>query len=120
MAVNYTNAAKADRMNATRTHFVNGSLEIRTSANDVLVTFALTGTAGSVSNAVWTLAFANGTVSAGDDGVAHNAVIKTSGGTANLTGLTVGTSASDIILDNTNIASGQNVTITSAAITHAA
>lgn len=120
MAVTYTNVAKAVRMNATRDHFVNGTMEIRDSSNVVLVTFTLNATAGSVDNAVWTLTFVDSTVAAGAAGTAHNAVIKTSGGTPDLTGLTVGTSGTDIILDNTNIASGQNVTITSATITHAA
>lgn len=120
MAVTYNNVAKAVRMNATRSHFAGGTMEIRNSSDNVLVTFTLDGNAGSVNNAVWTLTFDDSTVAASSAGTADKAVIKTSGGDADLTGLTVGTSGTDIILDNTNIASGQNVTITSATITHAA
>lgn len=42
-----------------------------------------------------------------------------SGGTDVITGLTVGLSASDIILDSVGITAGQTVTINSASITHA-
>ena len=122
MPVTYTNAAKAARMTATRDHFASGKLIIRDSSNTTLVEFALTAGGGTVTNAVWTLAFTASTVAAAEAGVGHNAVIQTSGapGDNDLTGLTVGTSGTDIILDNTNIAVGQNVTITSASITHAA
>lgn len=120
MAVNYATAVKTDRMNATRGRFVNGTLEILTAADALLATFTLSATAGSVSGAVWTLAFANSTVAAGASGTAAKAQIKTSGGTAEVTGLTVGTTGADINLNNTNIASGQNVTLSSATITHAA
>jgi hypothetical protein len=120
MPVNYTNAAKEERMKATRDHFAGGKLQIRNSSNTVLVEFTLTGGGGTVSNALWTLAFVNNTVAAAAPGTAHNAIIITSGTAADLTGLTVGTSSADVILDNTNITAGQNVTITSASITHAA
>ncbi len=46
--------------------------------------------------------------------------IRDSNSTDIITGLTVGTSATDIILDNTSINTGQTVTINSATITHAA
>lgn len=119
MAVTYATAVKTARITATRDHFVNGTLEIQTAANAVLATFTLTNPGGSIAGAVWTLAFSASTVAAGATGVATKAQLKTSGGTANLTGLTVGTSASDIILDNTSINSGQNVTLSSGTITHA-
>lgn len=120
MAVTYATAVKTARMTATRDHFADGTLEIGTSGmSTVLATFGLSGTGGSVSGSVWTLAFDAGTVAASASGTAAAARIKNSGGTANLTGLTVGTSGSDINLDNTNIASGQNVTLSSATITHA-
>jgi hypothetical protein len=120
MAVDYATAVKTDRMNATRSRFANGTLEILTAANALLATFALSATAGSVTGAVWTLAYVNGTVTAGAAGTAAKAQIKTSSGVAEITGLTVGTSGADINLNNTNIANGQSVTLTSSAITHAA
>jgi hypothetical protein len=65
------------------------------------------------------LAFDAGSVTASGTGTAAAARIKTSGGTSNLTGLTVGTSGSDINLDSTSITSGQTVTLSSATIQHA-
>lgn len=121
MAVTYTNAMKEDRMTATRDLVANGTLEIGTSGmGTVLATFGLSDTGGTVSNAVWTLAFDSGTVTAGNTGTAAAAQIKDSGGTVQISGLTVGTSGSDINLDNTSIADGQSVSLTSAMITHAA
>ena len=119
MAVTYNTAVKEDRMTATRDYFANGSLEIMTSGDAVLATFGLAADGGSIAGAVWTLVFDASTVSASGTGTAAKAQIKTSGGSAHLTGLTVGTSASDIILDNTSITSGQDVTLSSATITHA-
>ena len=120
MAVTYATAVKTARMTATRDHFASGTLEIGTAGMAaVLATFTLSASGGTIANDVWTLAFANGTVTASAAGMAAAARIKNSGGTANLTGLTVGTSGSDINLNNTSIANGQSVTLTSATITHA-
>lgn len=120
MAVNYTNAVKALRLNSTRTHFVNGTIEIGTTGfTTILATFTLTATAGSVTNDIWTLALTNSTVTATGTGTAAAARIKTSGGVIDLSGLTVSTTGADINLNNTSIATGQNVTLSSATITHA-
>lgn len=120
MAVVYTNTVKVSRMTATRDFFANGTLEIMTAADAVLVVFTLSATGGTIAGAgVWTLAFVANTVAATAGGVATKAQIKNSGGTAHLTGLTVATSGADINLNNTNIANGQNVTLSSATITHA-
>jgi hypothetical protein len=104
MAVTYDAAVKTARITATRDQVANGTLEI--------------GTA-SMAAVLATLAFDAGTVAAGAAGTAAAARIKDSGGTARITGLTVGTSGSDINLDNTSIANGQNVTLSSATLTHA-
>lgn len=119
MAVTYAAAVKTARITATRDHFVNGTLEILTAADAVLATFTMSATGGTVSGSVWTLAFVASTVAAGAAGTAAKAQIKTSGAAANLTGLTVGTSGADINLNNTSITAGQNVTLSSATITHA-
>ncbi|WP_286237978.1 hypothetical protein [Neptuniibacter halophilus] len=120
MSVNYTAAVKTARMTATRDHFADGILEIGTAGmGTVLATFGLSVAGGSISTDTWTLAFDNNTVSASAAGVAAEARIKTSGAASDLTGLTVGTSGTDVVLDNTNIANGQDVTLTSAAIQHA-
>lgn len=119
MAVTYATAVKTARMTATRDHFANGTLEILTAADGVLAVFGLAASGGSIAGAVWTLAFDAGTVAASGSGTAAKAQIKTAGGTANLAGLTVGLSGSDINLDSVSITSGQNVTLSSATITHA-
>lgn len=120
MTVTYNAAVKEDRMEATMDYFANGSLEILDASNNVLATFGLDSAGGSVSGAVWTLVFDADTVEATGTGTAAKAQIKTSGGDAHLTGLTVGTAATDIVLDSTSITTGQDVTLSSATITHAA
>lgn len=125
MPVIYNTAVKTDRMEATMAYFANGSLELLSAGDAVLATFGLDSNGGTVSGAVWTLVFDSDTVSgesaASTGTAAAKARIKTSGGDAHLTGLTVGTvgSGEDIELINTSISSGQDVTISSATITHA-
>lgn len=122
MSVNYATAAKTSRMTATRDHFADGTLEIGTAGMVlVLATFGLSASGGSVAGAVWTLGFDASTViaSAGAATIAAEARIKTSGGSADLTGLTVGLSGADINLDSVSISLGQNVTLTAGTITHA-
>lgn len=119
MAVTYDATVKTARITATRDAVANGSLEILTSGDSVLATFGLDAAGGTISGSVWTLVFDASTVAASGTGTAAKAQIKNSGGTARITGLTVGTSGSDINLDNTSINSGQNVTLSSATITHA-
>lgn len=127
MAVIYTNAVKVARMNAVVTQIgTSGKLKLFTAADALLATFTLAATAGTVAGAgVLTLSDANGgtagilNVNASAAGVAAKASITTSADVDVITGLTVGTSAADLILDNTNLASGQGVTINSATITHA-
>lgn len=76
---------------------------------------------GTASAGVLTLnAISNGTGTAGA-GAGTNATwfrITTSGGTALIDG-TVGTSAADLVLNNTSIATGQTVSITSFTISNA-
>lgn len=119
MAVTYATAVKTARITATRDHFANGTLEILTSADAVLATFGLSATGGTISGGTWTLAFDASTVTATGTGTAAKAQIKTAGATANLTGLTVGTSGADINLDSVSITTGQSVTLSSATIAHA-
>jgi hypothetical protein len=122
-APTYDNTVKAARMTATRDAVADGTLEILSAADAVLAIFTLTLAGGTVSNAVWTLAFdsnsTTGEAAASTGTTATKAQIKDSGGTARITGLSVGTSGSAINLDNTSIASGQTVTISSATFTHA-
>lgn len=128
MAVTYTTAVKDARMTAVRDAIDGGGaagrLEICTTAyGSILATVTLGysgASTGTVSSAVLTLAgFPRSDTSADNTGTAAVARIRTSAGTDIITGLTVGTSGSDINLDSTSITAGQTVTISSATITHA-
>jgi hypothetical protein len=125
MAVVYTNAVKIARMNAVTTAAGSTAvLEIGTAGMaSVLATINLGNPiAGAATGAgLLTLSgFPRSDTSADATGIAAAARIRTaSGGTDIVTGLTVGTTGSDINLDSTNITVGQTVTITSFTLTHA-
>lgn len=122
-APTYDNVVKAARMTATRDAVVSGTLEIQAANDDVLAIWTLTDPGGTVTNDEWALAFSNnsvtGEVAAGSGTTATQARIKNSNGDVRISGLSVGTSGSAVNLDNTSIASGQTVTISSATFTHA-
>lgn len=125
MAVTYTNAVKIARMAAVVSQAgATAVLEIGTTGMaSVLATFNLNNPiAGAATGAgVLTLSgFPKSDTSADNTGTAAAARIRTAtGGTDIITGLTVGTSGADIILDNLSINAGQTVTLNSAVITHA-
>lgn len=125
MAVTYPTAVKTARMTAVRDAIDGGSaagkLEIGTAGMAaVLATIALGDPSGTVSGAVLTLSgFPRSDTSADGTGTAAAARIRNSDNTDIITGLTVGTSGTDIVLDTTSITAGQTVTINSAAFTHA-
>lgn len=137
MAVNYLAATKNNRL---RMAFLagavtpaagesvdsgagNGLLVIGTSAlsgaTGVLVSITLQKPSFSISAGVATLLGVplSGTASA--TGTAALANLRDSAGNAIVTGLTVGTAATDIIVATTSITSGQTVTVTSGTVTHA-
>lgn len=119
MAVNLDNTTKDAVMTAIRNVVPSGTLEIGTAGmGSVLATFTLSALGGSTASQVWTLDFAASPVTASATGVAAAAQIKNSGGTVRISGLTVGTSGTDIVLDSTSITSGQDVDLTAATITH--
>lgn len=117
----YATPVKTARMTATRDEVSGGTLEVRTSADAVLVTYDLTAVGGTVTTDTWTLAFANNTIAATGTGDANNIVIKNSGGAVMISGLTVGLAGSgaNAIMDNLSVTTSQQVTITSATIQHA-
>lgn len=125
MPVTYTTSVKNARLNAVNTAIgATGVLEIGTAGMaTVLATIPLTNPAAlSIASGVLTFNFnpAISDSSADATGTAAAARIRTApGGIDVVTGLTVGTSAADIILDSVNITAGQTVTITAASITHA-
>lgn len=87
-------------------------------ATGVLATIPLSATAGTVSGNVFTLAGVPLSVAASASGTAALAEFRNNAGTTVVSGLTVGTSATDIILGTTTITSGGTVTITAGTITH--
>lgn len=121
MAITYPTAVKTARLQAVLDALgTDGKLEIGTTGMaSILATIPL-GTGGSVTGLVWTILAAPASDTAADNtGTAAAARIRTSGNADIVTGLTVGLSAADIILDSLNITAGQTVTVNSAAITHA-
>lgn len=124
MAVTYTTAVKNARLNAVTTAIgTTGVLEIGTTGmGTVLATIALGNpAAAAASGGVLTFSgFPRSDTAADASGTAAAARIRTaSGGTDIVTGLTVGTTGSDINLDSVTISAGQTVTINSMSITHA-
>ena len=107
MAVTYPSAVKDARLTAVVTAIgATGVLEIGTTGMaSVLATIALNSTAGTASAGVLTFSgFPKSDTSADATGTAAAARIRTaSGGTDIVTGLTVGTSGSDINLDSATI-----------------
>lgn len=126
MAVTYNVAVKTVRMTATRDYFANGTLELLSAADQVLAIFGLSADGGEVDGATWTLEFdateISGEAAALTGTNAAKARVKTAGGAAHLTGLTVGLAGSgaDVIMTNTSISAGQEVGMISATFTHAA
>ena len=116
MAIIYSTAVKTARMTAVRDQLDGGAgpgiIEIGSSAMaTVLVTIPLNDPSGTISGNVLTLSGFPKTIAASVAGVAASARLRDSNNVDIITGLTVGTSGTDIIVDNTNIAVGQNVIV---------
>ena len=134
MAVTYSTTLKNNRLQlvtdlvdgktaaASTGSAVAGSLVIGTStlsgATGVLATIALPTPSATVSAGVMTLAGTPLSATASASGTAAKAEFRTNGGTVIVTGLSVGTSGSDINLNSVTISSGQTVTVSSGTITH--
>lgn len=134
MSVVYNNTVKDNRLNVvndavnSKTYAVGtgggsaGQLVIGTSglsgATGVLATIALPNPAFTEASQVLTLAGVPLSVAASASGTAAKAEVRNNAGTVVVSGLTVGTSATDIILGTTTITSGGTVTITAGTITH--
>lgn len=124
MSVTYPNNVKAARMTAVRDLIDAGSgagkLEIGTAGMAaVLATIPLSDPSGSISSGVLTLSGFPKSDTADASGTAAAARIRDSDNNDVITGLTVGTSDADVILDSVSITAGQTVTINSASFTHA-
>ena len=126
MAVNWNATTQTSRMNASLAvidnHASPATLEIGTAAMAAtLVTITLSDPSFSIGGtpAALTLLGVPKSGTASGTGTAAAARIKDGGGTVILSGLTVGTSGADIVLNSTAIAPGQTVQITAGTITHA-
>lgn len=125
MAINYITSLQNTRMDAVDTAINTGAgtavLEIGTTGmGSVLATINLQNPAfGAAAAGVITL---QGTplsdASADATGTAAEARFKDRDGANVITGLTVGTSGADVILDSVSITAGQTVTLNSATLTH--
>lgn len=123
MAINYTTAIKNARMttvlNAIDAGSGAGKINIYNAAyTNILVSITLADPSGVVAAGALTL---SGMPKSGTGIFAGNAAVAKivdSDDTVVADGLTVGTSGTDIVIDNVNIAVGQNVNITAGSITH--
>ena len=120
MAVSYSLSLRNTRMTDIVTAIGSGGkLEIGTAGmGTILATFSLDSTAGTVAAGVLTFSGMPKNVSALNDGTAAAARIRTAADVDVVTGLTVGTVGTDVIIDSTSITESQSITLTSATITH--
>ena len=126
MSVIYPVALKNTRMTAVLTAIdagpAPGTLVIGTSAlsgaTGVLAIIPLADPSGSVAAGVLTLSGLPKGIAATANGTAAKAEIRDSTGAVVVSGLTVGLSASDIIINSVTISIGQTVQINSGTITH--
>lgn len=122
MPIIYAPTVRTNRLNVVRDAInaaaTPGVLQIGT-ANmaAVLASIPLTDPV-SVSGDVLTLLSAAETEQASGTGTAAAARIRDGDGNDVATGLTVGTSGTDVIVDSTNVTTGQNITVNTATITH--
>ena len=123
MSVVYNTTLKSTRMTDVVSAIDAGGagyIEIGTTGMaTILSTIHFSATCGTVSSGVLTF---SGTPltdsSAANSGTAAAAQVFSGGATSIITGLTVGTISTDIILSSTTIVAGQPVTLTAATITH--
>ncbi|MFG1259143.1 hypothetical protein V5F79_17575 [Xanthobacter flavus] len=122
MSISYSTTLKNSRLSAVVTAIgASGYMEICTTGyGTVLATIPLGNPAGSVSAGVLTLTTPASDASADATGAAAVARIKDGSNNVVASGLTVGTTGTDIILASTSIVAAQVVTLNSATITHAA
>lgn len=102
--------------------FNSGTIEIQDSEGAVLVEFPLHSTAFQAASDGSIAAHASSltTQEAGAAGTAAKAAIKSSGGTYEISDLTVGTSNAMVIINNVSIALGQDVALLSISYTETA
>lgn len=134
MTVQHSNVVRDNRLNVvndainSKTYAAGtgagsaGQLVIGTAslsgATGVLATIALQNPAFTEASQTLTLAGVPLSVAASATGTAALAEFRNNAGTTVISGLTVGTSATDVIIGSTSITSGETVTCTACTITH--
>ena len=122
MAVIYAAAVRTARLQAVVDAIdagTAGKLKLYTSGDALLATLTLADPCGTVSGDILTFdADPDITAAASGTGTAAKATITTSADAVIVSGLTVGTSGADIIVDSTSIATGQTVSFNTGTITH--
>lgn len=129
MTVNYDQATQNSRMDATLARIDNNAsaatLEICTAAFAGVIVIITLGKpsfsrAGSIPNTALTMLGVpkSGTAVLAGTNTAAVARIKDGAGVTIVNNLTVGTSATEVILNSTSITSGQTVTVSSGTLTH--
>lgn len=119
MGVVYRATERTARMQVILDAIDGGTLEIGTAAMaSVLASITLPSPAGTLSGDTITLTMPQSDPSADNSGTAAAARIKNSGGAAIVTGLTAGTSGTNVVLDSVSFTAGQTFTLNSGTITH--
>lgn len=125
MAVIYSAALRTTRMNAVVTAIDAGAgpgkIKIGTAGmGTILATLTLADPCGTVSGDVLTFDFDPdiSDTAADNTGTAAAAIITDSDDNTIVSGLTVGTSGTNIVLDSVSITAGQTVTLTTGTLTH--
>jgi len=128
MAVTYSTAVKNTRLDAVTAAIdagtgspSAGSLQIGTTGMATVlavIDFNSPTAAPAAAGGVLTFSMPQSDTAANATGTADAAIIVDSDGTTIVSGLTVGTSGADVILDSLSLTAGQTVTINSATITH--
>lgn len=124
MPNNYVNAVKDGRMQVTIDAIDAGTSPGKVEIGDagmstVLVTFTLDDPCATTTNGVMTFSSLPLNANATATGTAAEARFRDSDNNDVSTGLTVGTSGTDVVISSTTITSGQQYSITVANITHA-
>ncbi len=121
MTIIYNATVRTARLNVVQLALQAGAaaaqIRLRTSGNAVLVSVSVDDPV-LLSGDVLTLLDDVKTGVASGTGTAANAILVDSDGNIVASGLTVGTSGADVIVDNTSIVTGQNVNVNAATITH--
>lgn len=120
MSVNYTITIKNGRLDVVRAALNaggGGHIKMMTSADAALVNVPLETSIGAPSNGVLTVIATAKQGTATGAGAAAKASLQDASNTDVATGLTVGTSASDVNLNDVNLQVNSQVTLNSGTIT---